>query len=471
MKRNQSTILHRAALTLLTVAMTFVAQTAWADGNPTTYEGLVTAISNVTAGGTVTLGGDIELTSTININKAVTIDLNGHSVTYSASDPNIDVVSGGNLTFRDTEGGKVTNTGMGAAIMVNSGGILIVKGGTFDCSNDVAIAIENNGTTYIFGGTIKSVRNNGSLYVSNYDKIQKGIDNNDGNISTFTSDFAAVQITDKDVAILDGNYNGTDQINIDEEKTVYGVKMLRTFPTTKGSSQYSTLMLPFEVSTSELTDVSGIYTFNGVTDDGNGNLTVNVEPVWEAEPVWETTYSKHATLEAYKPYLVKMNAATLVIDGGVTLEVTDPSTTSVEKGNWTLNGTLGYIQWLSTNDRKDEIGSVYGFAAGTNSSTISVGDFVRVKSGAFIYPFRAYLKYTGSISARSLTRGIETLPDRMPVVVRDNTSTGIEEVKNGEVRSEKCDGDAWFTIDGRQLSGEPSQRGVYIRQGRKHVIK
>lgn len=467
MKRNQSTILHRAALTLLTVAMTFVAQTAWADGNPTTYEGLVTAISNVTAGGTVTLGGDIELTSTININKAVTIDLNGHSVTYSASVPKIYVVSGGNLTFRDTGGGKVTNTGMGAAIMVNSGGILIVKGGTFDCSNGVAI--ENNGTTYIFGGAIwgkiKSVSNNGSLYVSNYNNIKKGIDNNDGNISTLTSDFAAVQITDKNVAILDGNYNGTDQINIDEEKAVDGVKMLRTFPTTMGSSQYSTLMLPFEVSTSELTGVSGIYTFNGVTDDGNGNLTVNVGPVWEP------TYSEHATLKAYKPYLVKMNAATLVINGGVTLKVTDPSTTSVEKGNWTLNGTLGYIQWLSTNDRKDEIGSVYGFAAGTNSSTISVGDFVRVKSGAFIYPFRAYLKYTGSISARSLTRGIETLPDRMPVVVRDNTSTGIEEVKNGEVRSEKCDGDAWFTIDGRQLSGEPSQRGVYIRQGRKHVIK
>lgn len=462
MKRNQSTILHRAALTLLTVAMTFVAQTAWADGNPTTYEGLVTAISNVTAGGTVTLGGDIELTSTININKAVTIDLNGHSVTYSASVPKIYVVSGGNLTFRDTGGGKVTNTGMGAAIMVNSGGILIVKGGTFDCSNGVAI--ENNGTTYIFGGTIwgkiKSVRNNGSLYVSNYNNIKKGIDNNDGNISTFTSDFAAVQITDQNVAILDGNYNGTDQINIDEEKAVDGVKMLRTFPTTMGSSQYSTLMLPFDVNTVKLVGVSGIYTFNGVTDDGNGNLTVNVEPVWE------DTYSKHATLKAYKPYLVKMNAATLVINGGVTLKVTDPSTTSVEKDNWSLNGTLGYIQWLSTNDRKDEIGSVYGFAAGTNGSTISVGDFVKVKSGAFIYPLRAYLKYSPATSARGLKRGSETLPDRIPVVVRYDAPTGIAEMER-----EMSDGDAWFTIDGRRLSGEPTQHGIYIRQGRKHVIK
>ena len=345
--------------------------------------------------------------------------------------------------------------------MVNSGGILIVKGGTFDCSNGVAI--ENNGTTYIFGGTIwgeiKSVSNNGSLYVSN-NNIKKGIDNNDGNISTFTSDFAAVQITDNNVAILDGNYNGTDQICIDEEKAVDGVKMLRTFPTTKGSSQYSTLMLPFEVSTSELVGVSGIYTFNGVTDDGNGNLTVNVEPVWE------DTYSEHATLKAYKPYLVKMNAATLVINGGVTLKVTDPSTTSVEKGNWSLNGTLGYIQWLSTNDRKDEIGSVYGFAAGTNSSTISVGDFVRVKSGAFIYPLRAYLKYSPATSARGLKRGSETLPDRIPVVVRYDSPTGIEEMER-----ETSDGDAWFTIDGRRLSGEPTQHGIYIRQGRKHVIK
>lgn len=261
-------------------------------------------------------------------------------------------------------------------------------------------------------------------------------------------------------ATFNGNYNGAEQIYTTEDIYVGEVEIVRTFPTTMGSSQYSTLMLPFKVSTSELTGVSGIYTFNGVTDDGNGNLTVNVTKVWESgDP-------GILDLDAYKPYLVKMNAATLVINGGVTLKSTIDAVTNVVKDNWSLNGTLGYIQWLSTNDRKDEIGSVYGFAAGTNSSTISVGDFVRVKSGAFIYPLRAYLKYSPATSARGLKRGSETLPDRIPVVVRYDSPTGIEEMER-----ETSDGDAWFTIDGRRLSGEPTQHGIYIRQGRKHVIK
>ena len=261
-------------------------------------------------------------------------------------------------------------------------------------------------------------------------------------------------------ATFNGNYSGSQTISIDEDIYVEEVEIVRTFPTLMGSDQYSTLMLPFDVNTVKLDGVSGIYTFNGVTDDGNGNLTVNVTKVWESvDP-------DIIDLDAYKPYLVKMNAATLVINGGVKLKRTKDAVTNVVKDNWSLNGTLGYIQWLSTNDRKDEIGSVYGFAAGTNGSTISVGDFVKVKSGAFIYPLRAYLKYSPATSARGLKRGSETLPDRIPVVVRYDSPTGIEEMER-----ETSDGDAWFTIDGRRLSGEPTQHGIYIRQGRKHVIK
>ena len=33
------------------------------------------------------------------------------------------------------------------------------------------------------------------------------------------------------------------------------------------------------------------------------------------------------------------------------------------------------------------------------------------------------------------------------------------------------DGGAWYTLDGRRLSGKPSQRGVYVNNGRKIVIK
>jgi hypothetical protein len=31
--------------------------------------------------------------------------------------------------------------------------------------------------------------------------------------------------------------------------------------------------------------------------------------------------------------------------------------------------------------------------------------------------------------------------------------------------------DYWYTIDGRKLSGKPSQRGMYINKGKKIVVK
>ena len=32
-------------------------------------------------------------------------------------------------------------------------------------------------------------------------------------------------------------------------------------------------------------------------------------------------------------------------------------------------------------------------------------------------------------------------------------------------------GEAWYSLDGRRLEGKPSQRGIYVNNGRKIVIK
>ena len=32
-------------------------------------------------------------------------------------------------------------------------------------------------------------------------------------------------------------------------------------------------------------------------------------------------------------------------------------------------------------------------------------------------------------------------------------------------------GNAWYTLDGRRLDGQPTQRGIYINNGKKVVIK
>ena len=52
-------------------------------------------------------------------------------------------------------------------------------------------------------------------------------------------------------------------------------------------------------------------------------------------------------------------------------------------------------------------------------------------------------------------------------VYGDGSTTTID---NGELRIENST-DAWHTLDGRRLSGKPTQRGIYINNGKKIVIK
>lgn len=49
--------------------------------------------------------------------------------------------------------------------------------------------------------------------------------------------------------------------------------------------------------------------------------------------------------------------------------------------------------------------------------------------------------------------------------IRDNTPTSIDNLQSAIDNSD----DAWYTIDGKKLAGEPKEKGIYIRNGRKVV--
>lgn len=46
-------------------------------------------------------------------------------------------------------------------------------------------------------------------------------------------------------------------------------------------------------------------------------------------------------------------------------------------------------------------------------------------------------------------------------------TTGIEQSKAQPV----TEGDAWYTLDGRRMAGQPTVGGVYVKDGRKVVVK
>lgn len=153
-------------------------------------------------------------------------------------------------------------------------------------------------------------------------------------------------------------------------------------------------------------------------------------------------------------------------------DVDDPVVTG---GKWNLIGTYATKQWDGTHNT-GEIGSVYGFAATSynpGSYTVNPGDFVKAMAGASIAPFRAYLKYTAPVS-NAPRRGAaeEALPSRMSVRLvnadGDVTAIGTIDTKTGEIR---FDSEAWYTLDGRRLNGKPAQKGVYINNGKKIIVK
>lgn len=198
---------------------------------------------------------------------------------------------------------------------------------------------------------------------------------------------------------------------------------------------------------------------------------------------WTVTMTENTVtpLEANKPYLF-MPAATgeLSFTGTATsfepssIEVNDPV---VDGGKWNLIGTYEYRCWNEYNNT-NEIGSVYGFAAGPYSGdghTINPGDFVKAASGADIPSFCAYLKYTAPVNSVTQNRRAadeEVLPSRLSVslVNADGIATaiGTMDTNTGEVR---FDSDAWYSIDGSRLNGKPAQKGVYINHGKIVIVK
>ena len=57
---------------------------------------------------------------------------------------------------------------------------------------------------------------------------------------------------------------------------------------------------------------------------------------------------------------------------------------------------------------------------------------------------------------------------RLYIVGGDNNTTEIEDVRYNK---EDAQNERWFTLDGRMLQGKPSQKGLYIKNGRKVVIR
>ena len=81
--------------------------------------------------------------------------------------------------------------------------------------------------------------------------------------------------------------------------------------------------------------------------------------------------------------------------------------------------------------------------------------FMRTTTGSIVAN-KAYIVLGSSSGARQLT-------------IIGGETTGVEELKNSGI--EELKSDAWYSLDGRKLDGQPTRKGAYIHGGRKEVVR
>ena len=259
------------------------------------------------------------------------------------------------------------------------------------------------------------------------------------------------------IALLDDGSNISDIIALNGD--VASVTLKRAF--TNGKKQ--TLCLPFAPSAILSLGLGKMYEFTDVSD-GKAVMT-----------------ERTSGLKANTPYIFEPNqdiaAATGIAFENVTINYNaDPKTVKSSK-HFTFHGTYTQKTWEA-----DEAvaANIYGFMMKDNDGQ-QVGQFVKARRKTILRPFSCWLEYTGTgdltdtnptsqAAARRTTRGEgETLPDVIDIVWVSalGSTTGIHAADAVTTQHN----DAWYSLDGRRLSGEPSVKGVYINNGRKVVIK
>ncbi len=260
-------------------------------------------------------------------------------------------------------------------------------------------------------------------------------------------------------AHINGNFREKVETVIDNDIQVDAVKFNREFSLHSDDTPvYSTIMLPFSIKAGNV-DGATFYQLTGFE---------KVDGKWKTAVV--TPIDDNDNLTANTPYLLEASQPTLSFNQAQfnLNTTTGPESHSVTFGNWKFRGTYRYIEYA---DSLQLIGRAYGFA-GQNNDGIKIGEFVKVGSGAWTMPMRAYLVYNeGNSSPKSaIGKASFELPETMDVVIVNSEGKSIGggtlNTVTGEIRM-----DRWFDLQGRKLNGKPTTKGTYYHNGKRVIIK
>ena len=212
--------------------------------------------------------------------------------------------------------------------------------------------------------------------------------------------------------------------------------------------KWNTLCLPFNVNSFTGTPLEGA-TVKTLASTGfsGGTLTMNFT-------------DDVTSIEAGKPYIVKWAKPDgYTVDGGY--DISEPVFNGVTISNVTANAETSYVDFVGT------YSPVSIYTAEKTNLYLGAGNklYYPTASDFTVNAFRGYFQLKQSLTVGEAANGVRAFV----LNFGDDETTGIISVYDSGFTVNGSD--AWYSLDGRRLYGKPTQRGIYINNGRKVVIK
>ena len=224
---------------------------------------------------------------------------------------------------------------------------------------------------------------------------------------------------------LDANMGASESFRLADAVTAQRVALDRVF--SKG--EMTTVYLPFAIDYQSAAEFGRFFTFSGIE---NGQVKTD-----------EVT----TDLQANTPYLFQAkDDGVQIVMKAVRVSMPAENAGAPARRAAAEDGLYGCYDHQTAGD-----GTLYRLVAGETAGDIR---FVRMTGSDSVPPFQAYLKLSGQeadsfgVTDNSQTTGI--------------TSVGVDSEQQGGV---------WHTTSGVRLQQKPAAKGVYIRNGKKIVVK
>ena len=245
-------------------------------------------------------------------------------------------------------------------------------------------------------------------------------------------------VAEEKVASLINTYKG-QKINVEVE--LNRSQALGTTNCNWAAEKWNTLCLPFDVTVRELSNQLGYAIVNVV--DASKTTTGNVQ----------FKLQMAGTIKANTPFVVKTDEA--IADG----KVLAFAGKTIEQGSASVDAGCGY-EFVGVYDTKtlNKADSKLSFLRGNGEKWVFIGE--SSENTWNLVPMTAYIDLTPATNAHEVTFTMQEA---------DGSTTVIRNI-SAETAS-KLNAEGWYTINGMKLNAAPTEKGIYINNGKKVVLK